>query len=164
MLIVSLFMSGVTYPYYSPVRFVNESNTRRSLFLIPAAVCRLTFIILTWKGKHFSSSHSEIRLPWCHVMQIFHPYHPCLVSWYRFYIEWREWSHEKRGKKKSLKRNTTYIFIRRLSSFIPGCLIHVGLLSLSTCHLAAPALSYSHPFFFAFISLFRSVLVSLLSD
>lgn len=157
---MALFMSSVTYQYYSPVRFVNESNTARALFLIAAAVRRLTFIILTCKGKHFSSSLREIRLPWCHVMQIFHPYHPCLVSWYQFYIEWKKWAlrEEKKNPWKEIQPVSLFIGCplsfrgawftlhcsRYLSSRRPGSLIF------------APVLS--------FISLFLSVLVALLSD
>lgn len=59
----------------------------------------------------------------------------------------------QKKNKKSLKRNTTCIFIHRLSSFIPGCLIHVAPLSLPV--ILAPRLPHIRtlPGFYFIISL-----------
>lgn len=153
---MSLFTSGATYQYYSSVRFVNESNTGK----IP--------IPDTGSGALPDIHHSHLRRkpflfvspgdtsppvsPYADISSV-SPLSCFMIS---VLYGAKGVSRENRRKKKSLKRNTTCIFIHRLSSFIPGCLIHAlaALAALATCHLAAPpARSYSCPFIPFFFSL-----------
>lgn len=154
MLIVSLYMSGVTYRYYSPVRFVNESNPTRCLLLIPAAVCCLDVHHSHLERKTFFSVSPGDTSPLVSRYADISSVSPLSCFMISVLYRVKGLSHEKwTKKKKSLKRNTTCIFIHRLSSFIPGCLIHVALLSLPV--ILAPRLPHIRtlPGFYFIISL-----------
>lgn len=162
MLIVSLYMSGVTYRYYSPVRFVNESNPTRSLFLIPAAVCRLDIHHSHLERKTFFFVSPGDTSPLVSRYADISSVSPLSCFMISVLYRVKGLSHEKWTKKKNpwkeiqpvslfigcpLSFRGAWFTLRRsryLSSWRPGSLIF------------AP--------FLAFISLFLSVLVALLSD
>lgn len=146
MLIVSLYMSGVTYRYYSPVRFVNESNPTRCLLLIPAAVCRLDVHHSHLERKTFFSVSPGDTSPLVSRYADISSVSPLSCFMISVLYRVKGLSHEKWTKKKKKIPEKKY----NLYLYSSAVLFHSGVLdsrcaALATCHLGAPAPSYSHP-------------------
>lgn len=151
LLISSLFMREMpplNNIFFPPARFANEPNTAQSLFLIPASCSpsdvhhshlrRKTFFFVSLGDTSPLVSRyadiSSVSPLSCFMISVL----------YRVKGVRKEKGGKKTKKQKTTpERNTTCIFIHRLSSFIPGCLIH----TLATCHLAAPGSLIFSPFY-----------------
>lgn len=122
---------------------MNESNTARSLFLIPAAVRCLTFIILTWGRKTFFFVSLGDTSPLVSSYADISSVSPLSCFMISVLYRVKGVSHEKRKKNPEKKYN---LYLYSSAVLFHSAVLDSRCAPFATCHLAAPAPSYSHPF------------------